>query len=122
MKATNATNLVCTLHHGYNGLLPKDTKLRSSKYLNNLIEQDHRNIKSRVNVMLGFKRFKNSAITIAGIELHAPNPQGTVQPRGASQRGHCAGCLERSPVGLISRPNFDVALRYVQAASKVYAG
>jgi transposase-like protein len=24
------------------GLLPKDTKLRSSKYLNNLIEQDHR--------------------------------------------------------------------------------
>ena len=51
------------------GLLPEDTKLRSSKYLNNLIEQDHRNIKSRVYVMLGFKRFKNAAITIAGIEL-----------------------------------------------------
>jgi transposase-like protein len=29
------------------GLLPKRTKLRSSKYLNNLIEQDHRGIKSR---------------------------------------------------------------------------
>ena len=26
------------------GLLPEDTKIRSSKYLNNLIEQDHRNI------------------------------------------------------------------------------
>jgi transposase-like protein len=51
------------------GLLPEDTKLRSSKYLNNLIEQDHRNIKSRVHVMLGFKRFKNAAITIAGTEL-----------------------------------------------------
>ena len=51
------------------GLLPEDTKLRSSKYLNNLIEQDHRNIKSRVHVMLGFKRFKNAALTIAGIEL-----------------------------------------------------
>ena len=51
------------------GLLPENTTLRSSKYLNNLIEQDHRNIKSRVNVMLGFKRFKNAAITIAGIEL-----------------------------------------------------
>ena len=51
------------------GLLPEDTKLRSSKYLNNLIEQDHRNIKSRVHVMLGFKRFKNAAITLAGIKL-----------------------------------------------------
>ncbi len=51
------------------GALPGDTTLRSSKYLNNLIEQDHRNIKSRVAVMLGFKRFKNAAVTIAGIEL-----------------------------------------------------
>uniref|UniRef100_UPI0038BA8284 IS6 family transposase n=1 Tax=Paraburkholderia xenovorans TaxID=36873 RepID=UPI0038BA8284 len=51
------------------GLLPADTKVRSSKYLNNLIEQDHRNIKSRTNVMLGFKRFRNAATTISGIEL-----------------------------------------------------
>jgi transposase-like protein len=50
-------------------LLPKDTTLRSSKYLNNLIEQDHRNIKSRVNAMLGCKRFRNAAVTISGIEL-----------------------------------------------------
>jgi IS6 family transposase len=34
-----------------------------------LIEQDHRNIKSRVNAMLGFKRFRNAAITISGVEL-----------------------------------------------------
>jgi len=51
------------------GLLPEGTKVRSSKYLNNLIEQDHRNIKSRTNVMLGFKRFRNAATTISGIEL-----------------------------------------------------
>ena len=51
------------------GLLPEQTKIRSSKYLNNLIEQDHRNIKSRTKVMLGFKRFRNAAATIAGIEL-----------------------------------------------------
>jgi transposase-like protein len=51
------------------GLLPEDTKVRTSKYLNNLIEQDHRNIKSRTNVMLGFKRFRSAAITISGIEL-----------------------------------------------------
>jgi transposase-like protein len=50
-------------------LLPGDTKVRTSKYLNNLIEQDHRNIKSRTNVMLGFKRFRSAATTISGIEL-----------------------------------------------------
>jgi putative transposase len=51
------------------GLLPEDTKVRSSKYLNNLIEQDHRNVKSRTNAMIGFKRFRNAATTVAGIEL-----------------------------------------------------
>jgi len=50
-------------------LLPADTTLRSSKYLNNLIEQDHRNIKSRINAMLGFKLFRNAATTISGVEL-----------------------------------------------------
>ncbi len=51
------------------GLLPHNTTLRSSKYLNNMIEQDHRNIKSRINAMLGFKRFRNAAVVISGIEL-----------------------------------------------------
>src|SRR6204780_362833 len=51
------------------GWLPSDTKLRSSKYLNNLIEQDHRGVKQRIAVMLGFKGFATAAITIAGIEL-----------------------------------------------------
>ena len=51
------------------GWLPANTKLRSSKYLNNLIEQDHRGVKQRIAVMLGFKEFRNAAITIAGIEL-----------------------------------------------------
>ena len=45
------------------------TKIRSSKYLNNLIEQDHRSIKLRLGPMLGLKRFRNASITIAGIEL-----------------------------------------------------
>ncbi len=35
----------------------------------NLIEQGHRNIKSRTHVMLGFKRFRSAAATLAGIEL-----------------------------------------------------
>jgi transposase-like protein len=46
-----------------------DTKLMSSKYLNNMIEQDHRGIKSRIAPMLGFKIFKHAAVPIAGIEL-----------------------------------------------------
>jgi len=51
------------------GQLPAGTKVRSSKYLNNLIEQDHRGIKSRTHPMLGFKSFSSAAITIAGVEL-----------------------------------------------------
>jgi transposase-like protein len=51
------------------GQLPVDTKLRSSKYLNNLIEQDHRGVKLRIGPMLGFKWFRTAAVTIAGIEL-----------------------------------------------------
>ena len=51
------------------GPLPRCTKLRSSKYLNNLIKQDHRGIKFRTRPMLGFKNFESATIIIAGIEL-----------------------------------------------------
>jgi transposase-like protein len=51
------------------GELPAEAKLRSSKYLNNLIEQDHRGVKLRIGPMLGFKQFRTAAIVIAGIEL-----------------------------------------------------
>jgi transposase-like protein len=44
-------------------------KIRSSKYLNNLIEQDHRSVKFRLGPMLGLKHFRQAATTIAGIEL-----------------------------------------------------
>ena len=68
------------------GLLPKGTKVRSSKYLNNLIEQDHRNIKSRTNVMLGFKRFRSAATTISGIELTRRTRKGQFNPRTSGLR------------------------------------
>jgi transposase-like protein len=51
------------------GLLPKSTELRCSKYLNNLIEQDHRGIKSRTRPMHGFKHYDSAVTTIAGVEL-----------------------------------------------------
>jgi transposase-like protein len=44
-------------------------KIRSCKYLNNIVEQDHRSVKFRVSAMLGFKSFENASIVLAGIEL-----------------------------------------------------
>jgi putative transposase len=46
------------------GPLPKRTKSRSSKNLNNLIEQDRRGIESRTRPMLGFKSFASAANAI----------------------------------------------------------
>lgn len=51
------------------GLLPEKTKLRSSKYLNNIIGQDHRSVKGRLAPMLGLKRFQNTKLVIAGVEF-----------------------------------------------------
>ena len=51
------------------GTLPAATTLRSSKFMNNQVEQDHRGVKLRLGPMLGFKRFETAAITIGGIEL-----------------------------------------------------
>jgi len=51
------------------GTMPHRVRIRSSKYLNNVVEQDHRRIKHRIRPMLGFKRFEAAAITISGIEL-----------------------------------------------------
>ena len=45
------------------GTLPKRIRVRSSKYLNNGIEQDHRRVKQRIRTMLGFKRFETAAVT-----------------------------------------------------------
>ncbi|WP_155295588.1 IS6 family transposase [Yersinia enterocolitica] len=43
--------------------------IRQSKYLNNLIEQDHRNIKRRTRLMTEFKSFRRAQTILAGIEL-----------------------------------------------------
>ena len=50
-------------------ILPINVCVRTSKYLNNLIAQDHRRVKQRVYPMLGLKRFRNAAITNSGVEL-----------------------------------------------------
>jgi putative transposase len=44
--------------------------IRQIKYLNNIVEQDHRCIKKITKAMKGFKSFESAEATIAGIELH----------------------------------------------------
>jgi transposase-like protein len=51
------------------GVLPAHTLVRTNKYLNNIIEQDHRMVKQRCYPMLGFKAFRNAEVTLSGIEL-----------------------------------------------------
>lgn len=51
------------------GVLCPRTKIRTSKYLNDIIEQDHRRVKQRLYPMLGFRCFGNVAVPISGIEL-----------------------------------------------------
>jgi putative transposase len=44
-------------------------EIRQIKYLNNIIEQDHRAVKRVTRPMLGFKAFEAAQATLAGIEL-----------------------------------------------------
>lgn len=43
--------------------------IRKSKYLNNIVEQDHRGVKRVTRPMLGFKSFEAAQSTLSGIEL-----------------------------------------------------
>ena len=53
----------------YNKRSHSRIKIRQCKYLNNIVEQDHRMIKWRVVQGLGFKEFESARRTIAGIEI-----------------------------------------------------
>jgi len=44
--------------------------IRQIKYLNNIVEQDHRAVKKITKPMMGFKAFHSAQATISGIELH----------------------------------------------------
>ena len=81
------------------GSLPTDTTQRSSKYLNNLIEQDHRSVKQRIAAMIGFKRFANAAITITGIELMHRIRKGQFGLRRLGVRGRAAPAIWNAVLG-----------------------
>ncbi len=64
------------------GVLSIATRLRLCKYLNNIIEQDHRFIKRRVNPGLGFFSFNTARRIIGGYEVTNMIRKGQVEGIG----------------------------------------
>ncbi|MDQ3233577.1 MAG: IS6 family transposase, partial [Pseudobdellovibrionaceae bacterium] len=59
-----------------------DIELRQVKYLNSIVEQDHRRVRQRTRPMMGFKTLMSSAKTIAGIEMMAMIKKGQLGIQG----------------------------------------
>ncbi len=57
-------------------------KVRQIKYLNNIVEQNHRAIKRRIRPMLGFKDFNCARVILSGIELMHMIKKGQVKCPG----------------------------------------
>ena len=62
----------------------KTIKILQVKYLNNLLEQDHRFIKKITAPMRGFKAFHSATATLAGIEAAHMIRKGQIPAKGAS--------------------------------------
>jgi putative transposase len=66
----------------YNAECAADIEIRRVKYLNNIVEQDHRAVKRVTRPMLGFKSFRSAAATLSGIELMHMIRKGQSRARG----------------------------------------
>jgi putative transposase len=71
--------------------------IRQVKYLNNVVEQDHRSVKRVTRPMLGFKSFEAVQSTLVGIELMHMLKKGQMR-RGQGEEG-LRNCLKRSGRG-----------------------
>jgi IS6 family transposase len=69
------------------GLLPEDCERRPVKYLNNIVEQDHRFIKRRVKPGLGFGAYPTAWRTLQGYEVMHMIRKGQIESveKGNSQ-------------------------------------
>jgi transposase-like protein len=65
----------------------QSVEIRSRRYLNNIVEQDHRAIKRRCAPMLAMKSFRTAATTLADVELahRIRKNQFTLGSRGPHQ-------------------------------------
>jgi putative transposase len=66
----------------YNADHKASIEIRQIKYLNNIVEQDHRAVKRLVRPMLGFKSFRSAVATLAGIELMHMIRKGQLRTTG----------------------------------------
>ena len=66
----------------YNAAHDTEIEIRRVKYLNNVVEQDHRAIKRQVRPMMGFKSFRSAAVHLAGIELMDMIRKGQLRAAG----------------------------------------
>ena len=57
-------------------------EIRQVKYLNNIVEQDHRAVKRLARPMLGFKSFRSARATLTGIELMHMIRKGQLRTKG----------------------------------------
>ncbi|CAB3810718.1 IS6 family transposase ISBmu21 [Paraburkholderia ultramafica] len=63
----------------------KPIKIRQNKYLNNIVEQDHRAIKRRTRPMMGFKDFRCARIILGGIETMHMIMKGQMKSSATTQ-------------------------------------
>ncbi len=68
--------------------IPEDIVLRQVRYLNNIVEQDHRFIKKRVRSMLGFKSFGTATSILAGVEAMHMIKKEQIDLRNQSVQNH----------------------------------
>jgi transposase, IS6 family len=66
--------------------MPVGIQIRQVKYLNNIVEQDHRFIKKRVRSMLGLKSFRTATSIISGIEAMHMMKKGQIVLQDKSVR------------------------------------
>ena len=67
----------------------KPMVVRQVKYLNNIVEQDHRAVKRITKSMLGFKSFQSAKNILAGIELMHMIRKGQMMMEGADKMFFC---------------------------------
>ncbi len=70
--------------NAFNENYQTDIELRQVKYLNNIVEQDHRRVRQRIRSMLGLKSFMSAAKIISGIEIMIMIKKGQIDINGST--------------------------------------
>ena len=93
-----------------NGELPERVRVRTSKYLNNTIEQDHRRVRQRLGPLLGLKSFRTAAIVISCIELAEKD---RTAPRFMCKKG-----FPSKESGIVAQVSQDSGMEAVNSAGR----